>query len=236
MNQIQTTSANLQLRLKLEKRPHYLAHPHKWELTEEEVGQLLSEQFYKSLAEVNDYPSMTVAQAFEGLPIHLAERYNREALDSALAILLDRTLQAVKVQYKIEGNQEIAEAIHRCKRWRDFTVEDWRLVMQRVKDGRHKRYNKFELSDLVAYFEEYADEKAAVQEERQRNATKEKTDDFELSMAEFIGDFRTAEERLADREAGRRPKSYEDWMNGKTAISPAERQAMQERDRQRRNG
>jgi hypothetical protein len=236
MNQIQTTAANLQLRLKLEKRPHYLAHPHKWELTDEEAGQLLAEQFSKSLAEVNDYPSMTVAQAFEGLPIHLAERYNKEALDSALAILMDRTLQSVKVPYKIEGNREIAEAIHRCKRWRDFTVEDWRLIAQRIKDGKHKRYNKFELSDLVAYFEEYADEKAAVQEEKNRNATKEKTDDFELGMAEFIGDFRTAEERLADREAGRRPKSYEDWINGKTAISHVERAAMQERDRQRRNG
>ena len=104
MNQIQTTAANIQLRLKLEKRPHYLAHPHKWELTDEEAGQLLAEQFSKSLAQVNDYPSMTVAQAFEGLPIHLAERYNKEALDSALAILMDRTLQGTLQNRGQPGN------------------------------------------------------------------------------------------------------------------------------------
>jgi hypothetical protein len=114
----------------------------------------------------------------------------------------------------------------------DFTIEDFRLIMERVRSGTIKRYNKFEQSDMVEYFVQYAEQKAEVREKAIHNATKQKEQEFANAFAEYVGDFRTPEERERDRNKG--PQSLAELMAGRTSISPYERAQMRERDSLRR--
>ena len=235
MNQALTISGPVQAHLRAQGHPHYVTHPRRHELSATVLETLRREQVNKSLEEAKHIARFGVEQAFEGCPVHMAMKDNPEATHAVLFSMLSETIALVKVANKIEGPREISYALEVCMDFRDFTIEDWRVIMGRIVQGTRKRYNKFEISDLRDYFVEYAGEKADVRERVVLEDQKRYQKDLEEHFAEFPGDFRTPEERIADREAGRRPKSYEDWVNGKTSISPAERQAMQERDRQRRN-
>lgn len=234
MNNLQTT--DIKARLWAEKRAHYLTHPAWMELAPSELQELRVQSLERSLRNVNDFQVPSIQEAYEGTPIHVAMKLNPMATTTALVTMLTDALAMVQVANKIDGVPAIRYAVESCIEYDQLlTLEDWRIIMKRIKQGTRKRYNKFELADLLDYFREFNEEKVQHRETVVRNHQLGIRQELEQFFAEFPGDFRTPEERIRDREAASRPKSYEDLVNGKTSISPAERQAMQERDRQRRN-
>lgn len=233
-NQLTVPTGQLQVTLRNEGRPHYLTHPRRYELSRDEFAILRAEVVQQSLNEAMRIDTMSVEKAFEGCPIHMALADQPVAANAVLMGMLTDTIAMVKVANKIEGGREMAYAFEKCKEYMDFTIEDWRNIMARIAMGTRKRYNKFEISDLLDYFVEYAGEKAEVRERIVRNDQNEYQRALERELGEWDGEFLTKEERAAKRAAAARPKTYEDLVNGKTSISAEERAAMAQRDRERR--
>jgi 2-oxo-4-hydroxy-4-carboxy--5-ureidoimidazoline (OHCU) decarboxylase len=226
------STQQLQPALRAAGKPHYLAHPHLYELTGEEQEALRREQFNQSVAQARDFPTYTVEKAFQGTPIHIAQKVDEKVTKALLIALLMETVDSVKVPHKLETPDEFERCYRAVTAFMDFTIEDFRLIMERVRSGTIKRYNKFEQSDMVEYFVQYAEQKAEVREKAIHNATKQKEQEFANAFAEYVGDFRTPEERERDRNKG--PQSLAELMAGRTSISPYERAQMRERDSLRR--
>jgi hypothetical protein len=230
MNQLQKAD-NVQAALRQQGKPHYLAHPDAYALTHEEFDALQSQQVARSLSNIKDYAPMTVAQAFEGTPIHVAMKVNEQITTAALVSLFDDALASVKVQYKIDTPQEVIRCIRAMMTYKDFTIEDWKVIMERIRQGTRKRYNKFEQADVMEYFVEYAEQKAEVREQAYHNSKKEHQRRTEQFCAEFVGDFRTPEERARDRKKG--PQNIAELMRGVSSLEPYELAEMRQRDRER---
>lgn len=226
------TTTQLQTSLQAAGRPHYLSHPHLYELTGEELQALRQEQFNRSVAQAREYPSYSVEKAFQGTPIHVAQKLDEKVTKALLIALLMETVDSVKVPHKLETVEEFERCYRAVTAFMDFTIEDFRLIMERIRCATIKRYNKFEQGDIVEYFVQYAEEKAEVREKAVQNASKQKQREFEDSFAEYIGDFRTPEERERDRKRG--PQTIAELMAGRTSISPYEKAQMRERDSLRR--
>jgi hypothetical protein len=203
-NQLTVPAGQMQITLRNQGKAFHLTHPRRYELDAEELNALRREVVQHSISNALSLETMSV------------------------------TIALVKVANKIEPGRELAYALGLCKEYMDFTIEDWRNIMARIAMGTRKRYNKFEISDLLDYFVEYAGEKAEVRERIVRNDQNEYQRALERELGEWDGEFLTKEERAAKRAAAARPKTYEDLVNGKTSISAEERAAMAQRDRERR--
>lgn len=230
MSQI-TKADNVQAALQQQGKPHYLSHPDAYALTFEEYDALQAQQVQRSLSNVRDYAPMTVAQAFEGTPVHVAMKFNEQITTAALVALFDDALASVKVQYKIDTPQEVVRCVRAMLTYKDFTIEDWKVIMERIRQGTRKRYNKFEQADVMEYFVEYAEQKAEVREQAYHNSKKEAQKRTEQFCAEFVGDFRSPEERARDRKKG--PQNIAELMRGVSSLEPYQLAEMRERDRER---
>jgi hypothetical protein len=233
-NQLTVPAGQMQITLRNQGKAFHLTHPRRYELDAEELNALRREVVQHSISNALSLETMSVEKAFEGCPIHVALADEPVATNAALMTMLADTIALVKVANKIEPGRELAYALGLCKEYMDFTIEDWRNIMARIAMGTRKRYNKFEISDLLDYFVEYAGEKAEVRERIVRNDQNEYQRALERELGEWDGEFLTKEERAAKRAAAARPKTYEDLVNGKTSISAEERAAMAQRDRERR--
>ena len=170
--------------------------------------------------------NLTVHQAFEGTNIRRALREQPEKVRAAIfdqVAKLCAYIDAKKGLTTVEEYAEVAEEL--VSRFANFTLEDFKLVFQRMKAGQY--YERLKMGEFVAAFETYDLDKCEV-------ATKRAPDKKHHEPERPLGDTR----KLADLitfEPGERPMYSDDWLRGKRSrLNQRQRQELQEKDRQRR--
>jgi hypothetical protein len=171
--------------------------------------------------------NLTVHQAFEGTNIRRALKVHPEDTRAAIidaVMKVSAYIDAKKTLTSIPEFIEVAEEL--MERFQNFTLEDFRLCLQRMRSAQY--YERLKLAEYVAAFQAYDLEKCEV-------AAKRATDKKFHQPDTPIQDTR----KLADLitfEPGERPMYSEEWLRGKKLkLSQREREQLQERDRQRRN-
>lgn len=166
-------------------------------------------------------------QAFEGTNIRRALKVQPEDTRAAIidaVMKVSAYIDAKKTLTSIPEFIEVAEEL--MERFQNFTLEDFRLCLQRMKSGQY--YERLKMAEYVAAFQAYDLEKCEV-------ATKRATDKKFHHPDTPIQDTR----KLADLitfEPGERPMYTDEWLRGKKLkLSQREREQLQERDCQRRN-
>ena len=171
--------------------------------------------------------SLTVYEAFEGTNIRRALKVQPEDTRAAIidaVMKISAYIDAKKTLTSIPEFIEVAEEL--MDRFQNFTLEDFRLCLQRMKSGQY--YERLKMAEYVAAFQAYDLEKCEV-------AAKRATDKKFHAPDTPIQDTR----KLADLitfEPGERPMYSDEWLRGKKPrLSQRERERLQERDCQRRN-
>ena len=170
--------------------------------------------------------NLTVHEAFEGTNVRRALRMQPETTRAAIieaVMKISAYIDAKKTLSSIPEFVEVAEEL--MERFQNFTLEDFRLCLQRMKSGQY--YERLKMAEYVAAFQAYDLEKCEVATKRATNK-KYHEPDTPIQDTRKLAD-------LITFEPGERPMYSDDWLRGKRSrLNQRQREELQEKDRQRR--